>query len=103
MIQEIGEHVFRNEYVVCEPSARDYVLHYRDRGCLVCVVAHGKDAADAWAMGNEFCLPRVADFEQAPERLVYAFAIDDARFFLALDDEVAEPEGFTYEASNWLR
>lgn len=103
MIQEIGEHVFRNEYVVCEPSACDYVLHYRDRGCLVRVVAHGKDAADAWALGNEFCLPRVADFERAPERLVYAFAIDDARFFLALDDEVAEPEGFTYEAINWLR
>lgn len=103
MIQEIGEHVFRNEYVVCEPGARDYVLHYRDRGCLVHVVAHGKDAADAWAMGNEFLLPRVADFGRAPERLVYAFAIDDARFFLALDDEVAEPEGFTYEAINWLR
>ena len=104
MIQEIGEHVYRNEYVVCEPEAGDYVLHYRDRGCLAHVVAHGERGADAWAAGNEFELPRVSDFgERRPARLVYAFAIDDVRFWIAPDDEVAAPAGFGYEAINWLR
>ena len=103
MIQEIGEHVYHNEYVVCEPAAGDYVLHYRDRGCLVRATAHGGRGADAWAAGDEFDLPHLGDLPGAPERLVYAFAIDEARFWIALDDAVAVPEGFTYEAISWLR
>mgnify|MGYP002521792687 FL=1 len=105
MIQEIGGHVYRNEYVVCEPKAGDYVLHYRDRGCLVSVAAAGQDqaGADAWAAGEVFGLPRLGALARRPEKLVYAFAIDDERFFLALDDEVAAPAGYTYEAVSWLR
>ena len=100
MIQEIGQS-YDNHYVVCEPADADYVLHYRDRGCLVHVTSHG--GADAWAEGNAFDLPRVGDLGKRPERLVYAFAIGGARFFLALDDGVAAPAGFAYEAVNWLR
>ena len=103
MIQEIGEHIYRNEYVVCEPAEEDLVLHYRDRACLVRVVAHGEKGADAWAAGNEFDLPRVAELSARPERLVYAFAIGETRFWLALDEQVAAPAGYSYEAVNWLR
>lgn len=103
MIQEIGGHAYHNEYVACEPAGDDLVLHYRDRSCLVHVVAHGERGADAWAAGNEFDLPRVADFRERPGKLVYAFAIDETRFWLALDSEVAAPAGFSYEAVNWLR
>ena len=103
MIQEIGAHVYRNEYQVCEPASDDYVLHYRDRGCLVRADAHGKGGADAWAAGEVFDLPRLGDFACAPGRLVYAFAIDEKRFFLALDDCVEVPAGFAYEAVSWLR
>lgn len=105
MIQEIGERTYHNEFVACEPADGDYVLHYRDRGCLArvtCAASGGADS-DAWAEGRSFDLPRVGDFSVRPERLVYAFCIDDARFFLALDDEVAAPDGCAYEAVNWLR
>ena len=82
-------------------AGADYVLHYREGGCLVHVTSHG--GADAWAEGNAFDLPRVRDLDERPSRLVYAFAIGGARFFLALDDEVAAPADFAYEAVNWLR
>ena len=88
MIQEIGR-AYDNHYVACEAAGADYVLHYRERGCLVHVTSHG--GADAWAEGNAFDLPRVRDLAERPSRLVYAFAIGGARFFLALDDEVAAP------------
>ncbi|WP_322150925.1 NAD(+) diphosphatase [Paratractidigestivibacter sp.] len=102
MIQEIGEHVFCNEYVVCEPAAGDYMLHYRDRGCLTRVTGAG--GADAWAAGDVFELPRLRDFgDKAPDQLVYAFAIGEQRFWIALCDEVCAPEGFAYEAISWLR
>lgn len=100
MIQEIGQ-AYDNHYVACEAAGADYVLHYRERGCLVHVTSHG--GADAWAEGNAFDLPRVRDLDERPSRLVYAFAIGGARFFLVLDDEVAAPVGFAYEAVNWLR
>ncbi len=100
MIQEIGR-AYDNHYVACEAAGADYVLHYRERGCLVHVTSHG--GADAWAEGNAFDLPRVRDLAGRPSRLVYAFAIGGARFFLALDDEVAAPAGFAYEAVSWLR
>ena len=100
MIQEI-EQAYDNHYAVCEATDADYLLHYRERGCLVHVTSHG--GADAWAEGNAFDLPRVRDLDERPSRLVYAFAIGGARFFLVLDDEVAAPAGFAYEAVNWLR
>ena len=75
MIQEIGR-AYDNHYVACEAAGADYVLHYRERGCLVHVTSHG--GADAWAEGNAFDLPRVRDLDERPSRLVYAFAIGGA-------------------------
>ena len=34
MIQEIGQ-AYDNHYVACEVAGADYVLHYREGGCLV--------------------------------------------------------------------
>ena len=83
MIQEIGQ-AYDNHYVACEATDADYLLHYRERGCLVHVTSHG--GADAWAEGNAFDLPRVRDLNERPSRLVYAFAIGGARFFRVRDD-----------------
>ena len=101
MIQEIGEKTYDNQFMVCEPEANDYLLHYRDRLCLSRVIARG--GADAWAEGNAFDLPRVSDYKKMPAQVTYLFSVGGERFFLAMDDEVAMPEGFTYEAVNWLR
>lgn len=101
MIQEIGEKTYDNQFVVCEPEANDYLLHYRDRLCLSRVTARG--GVDAWAEGNAFDLPRVCDYKKMPSQVTYLFSVGGERFFLAMDDEVAMPEGFTYEAVNWLR
>ena len=101
MIQEIGDKAYNNQFVVCEPKGDDYLLHYRDRGCLARVTSRG--GADAWAEGNAFDLPRVRDYVRMPAKVTYLFEVGGERFFLALDDEVEAPEGFGYEAVNWLR
>ena len=101
MIQEIGEKDFNNQFVVCEPDEADYLLHFHDRGCLSRVTARG--GADAWSEGNAFDLPRVGDYAAVPAQVTYLFSVGGERFFIALDDEVAVPAGFTYEPINWLR
>ena len=101
MIQDIGEKDFDNQFVVCEPSEADYLLHFHDRGCLSRVTARG--GADAWSEGNAFDLPRVGDYATMPAQVTYLFSVGGERFFIALDDEVAVPAGFAYEPINWLR
>lgn len=104
MIQEFGkEHAYNNHFAPREPAPGDFVLHYRDRACLARVVAQGGSAADAWADGNVFDLPRLSDYAVRPQRITYLFSEGEERFFLALDDEVEAPRGYAYEAVSWLR
>ena len=92
MIQEFGaEHAFDNHFEPHEPAARDYVLHYREGGCLARLSAGVVE------------LPRLADYPCAPARVTYLFSLGEEHFFLALDDEAVPPEGFAYEAVSWLR
>ncbi len=102
MIQETGK-AYDNHFEPKEPKAESYVLHYRDRSALVRVVAAGERGADEFSSGEMIELPRLADYPTPPERTVFAFRIGEDDFFLALDDEVATPAGFTYERVGWLR
>ena len=108
MIQELDGRTYDNHFEVAEPTPHDYVLHYRDGACLTRVLhADGSDA-DAGASGDVIELPCLADYPVAPSRVTYLFSIGEkdgvrARFFLALDDNVTAPDGFTYEAVSWLR
>ena len=79
------------------------MLHYRDRSALVRVVAAGERGADEFSSGEMIELPRLADYPTPPERTVFAFRIGEDDFFLALDEDVAAPAGFTYERVGWLR
>ena len=92
MIQETGK-AYDNHF---EPKAESYVLHYRDRSALVRVVAAGERGADEFSSGEMIELPRLADYPTPPERTVFAFRIGEDDFFLALDEDVAAPAGFTY-------
>ena len=92
MIQEFGsEHRFDNHFEPHEPADGDYLLHFSD-GLVAARVADGT-----------FELPRLADWPRRPERMTYLFSLGPERFFLALDDELAEPVGFSREAVSWLR
>lgn len=104
MIQEFGrEHAYDNHFEPHEPSPDDFVLHFRDRGCLTRVTHVGGSDADAGDSGELIDLPRLADYPRCPARMIYLFSLGSERFFLALDDSVTTPTGFTYESVNWLR
>ena len=78
MIQDIAPHVYANEFVAAEPTDADVLLCKRG-GCML--VRQGEKGVE---------LPRVGEVPDAPE-LVYGFAIDDARHFVALGS--VEPVG----------
>ncbi|MGI6230414.1 MAG: NAD(+) diphosphatase [Tractidigestivibacter sp.] len=102
MIQDIGK-VYDNHFEPKEPTPESYVLHYRDRSGLVRVTAAGKRSAEEFASGEMVDLPRLADYPTPPNHMIYLFRIGDDSFFLALDDEVDAPAGYTYERVGWLR
>lgn len=103
MIQEIGpEHVFDNHFEPYEPCQEDYLLHFSG-GCLTRVTHVGGSDADAGDSGEVIELPRLGDYPRRPDRMTYLFSLGGQRFFLALDDSVTVPAGFTYESVNWLR
>ncbi|MCI2123306.1 MAG: NAD(+) diphosphatase, partial [Olsenella sp.] len=102
MIQETGK-AYDNHFEPKEPEPQSYVLHYRDRSALVRVVAAGERGADEFSSGETIELPRLADYPAAPECTVFAFHVGEEDFFLALDEDVAVPAGFTYERVGWLR
>lgn len=102
MIQETGK-AYDNHFEPKDPEPQSYVLHYRDRSGLVRVVAAGERGADEFSSGETIDLPRLADYPTPPERMVFAFRIGEDDFFLALDEDVSAPAGFTYERVGWLR
>ena len=104
MIQEVGPgHVYDNRFSSLEPADADYVLHFTSDGCLARVTHVGRADADAGDAGEEVELPRLGDYTRRPGRTIYLFSLGEDRFFLALDDRVAAPAGFSYESVSWLR
>ena len=104
MIQEFGaEHAYDNHFEPHDVAPGDYVLHFRDRGCLTRVTHVGGSDADAGDSGEVIDLPRLDDYPRRPSRMTYLFSLGEERFFLALDDTLPAPAGFTYESVNWLR
>ena len=103
MIQDIGDLVYDNHFEPKQPNADDYLLHYHERSALVRVVAAGERGADEFASGEMIELPLLQDYPTVPEHITFLFRIGEKDFFLALDDEVTAPKGFTYERVGWLR
>ncbi len=93
MIQDIGDCVFDNAYVNVEPTGQDFVLAFRKGAALMSV------------RGDELAFPRLADWDVPAHDLFvrYLFSIDGQRFFLAENELVKAPEGFTYEPVNQFR
>lgn len=91
MIHELEGLVFDNHFVSATPEANDVVLHFRAGTCL------------AKLHEGVIVLPRLGDFERVPEQLVYLFSIGETRYFLALDDEVWVPDGWSYEGVRAFR
>ena len=104
MIQEVGpEHVYDNHFEPHEPAAGDYLLHCTPEGCLARVTPVGRADADAGDSGDVMELPRLVDYRVLPSRVTYLFSLGEQRFFLALDDRVSVPAGFSYVSVTWLR
>ncbi len=104
MIHEVGpEHAYDNHFEPLEPDAGDYVLHCSQEGCLARITHVGRADADAGDSGEVMELPRLADYRVRPDRVTYLFSLGEERFFLALDDRISVPAGFSYVSVNWLR
>ena len=104
MIQEFGaEHAYDNHFEPHLPAEKDYVLHYTAAGCLARVTHVGGTDADAGDSGEVMELPRLADYPRRPGSVTYLFSLGEERFFLALDERLLAPAGFSYESVSWLR
>ena len=104
MIQEFGdEHRYDNHFEPHQAGEKDYVLHFRDGKCLARVTHVGGSDADAGDSGEVVELPRLGDYPSAPAKATYLFSLGEERFFLAFDEDLAAPAGFSYESVNWLR
>lgn len=104
MIQKLGNHVFDNHFHNVGPEPDDYMLHYAPYASHV-----GADSAVVMMDGmlareeeGQLVLPKLRDYQTKPE-YVYLFAIDDMRFFLALDVVVNVGDEFTYLGLNGCR
>ena len=104
MIHELdAAHALDNHFEPRAPRREDYLLHFSDGACLARVTHVGGSDADAGDSGEVFELPRAADYRRRPARVTYLFSLGDLRFFLALDERVGAPAGFSYESVSWLR
>ena len=104
MIQEFErEHAFDNAFAPHEARPGDYLLHFREGACLTRVTHVGGADADAGDSGEVIELPRVEELGRRPRQVTYLFSLGPERFFLALDDRVPVPSGFSYESVSWLR
>ena len=93
MIQDIGEHVFRNEFTLKrEPEDGDYVLVFQGRE--VYIRGNGAD--------TPLMLPQVTSFDK--RRLQYLFTIDSRAYYLYLGDTGAvHLDGFSWQHNSVLR
>ncbi|MBR1796639.1 MAG: NAD(+) diphosphatase [Clostridiales bacterium] len=84
MIQDIYPHKLKNTFVPGLKAADDsLVVHYDKDGRLL-VKDEGKP------------LPRLSDFDACPSSLTYLFSMDEDDIFLAEDETVGVPEGYSY-------
>ena len=85
MIQDIAPHQFHNEFRKdAVPQAKSPVLCFEDRKMLVRVT------------DQEILFPTL-DLLADPGGVVYAFAVDETEYFLKINGEIGEPEGFEYK------
>ena len=91
MIQDIYPRKFNNHYdgnIV--PSGEDTVLAFKGADMIMDPERQG--------------FPKVSDFAGLDRgKLIYLFSIDEERFFLLQDEDVAVPEGFSYDRFKILR
>lgn len=86
MIQDIGQHIYHNEYTPHAPRDRD-ILFVFEKGQILC-------RADP--EGN-ICFPKVC--ESAEQKLQYLFSIDDISFFLGCQPV----NGYSFASMRCLR
>lgn len=89
MIQEIKPYIFKNEFSINVPDDDSVILIYSGRNILI-------------DTQNESIFPLYAQIKNQSQQLVYAFKIDNTKFFIALSD-VAPLDEFTYQNINILR
>lgn len=93
MLQDIGEHIFRNEYTLRrKPEDGDYVLAFRDKS----VYIRGNGA------GEELELPEAGLFDKS--LLLYLFSIDGRAYYLFTGDAgTLSLDGFSWQSNTVLR
>ena len=94
MIQDIGPKKFHNEYRETEAEKPDLCLVYKEGKILL------------KAEGEQISYPSFEELHAAPSQGIYAFRIEETRFFLCPEELVripADAGGYTYYPMNFLR
>lgn len=89
MIQDIKPYIFKNEFEIKAPDEKSIILIYNDRDILM-------------DTQNDCLYPVYSDVKSQNPKLIYAFEIDNTKFFIAMSD--VKPIGdFTYQNIHKLR
>lgn len=89
MIQEIKPYIFKNEFAINAPEDDSIILVYSGRDILI-------------NTEKECIYPKFKQIKKQNPKLIYAFEIDNTKFFIALS-EISEIDGFTYKNIHTLR
>lgn len=86
MIQDIGTHYYRNEYVPVPPKEQDFILCYNQKNILI------KKTKDSFLLPH-FC--DIPNWEKEP--YIYLFSIDEHHFYILPQLDPSLLSDFTFE------
>ena len=92
MIQDIGNHIFHNEFDNKEVTEDDIVF-----------VFYGNQILCKLGDNKELILPTFKQLNREKEEVVFAFHIDEKPYFLLRDWDGVLLDGFTYQSVEILR
>lgn len=98
MIQDIFPHVLKNAYMLdAVPDEDSLVVYFSKEGTIL--VKENPEADGS----NRKIFPRLSELATRPSKLTYLYSMDEDKFFLAEDESLTVPEGYSFSKVRALR
>lgn len=88
MIQDLGNHVFHNEYQPVPPTEKDYILHYQNHEVLANTAKGTLSFPTFWDAAK--AQPEIY------QNYIYLFSIDETRYYLVPDFQASWTPQFSF-------